>query len=282
MNGEREIGIFDSGVGGLSILREVRRLLPAEHLLYFGDDACVPYGPRPVAWIRERSALIAGFLEAQGAKAIVVACNTASSAALRHLRERFALPIVGIVPAVKPAARATRSGRVGVLATATTVKGDSFADLVHRFATGVEVETVVGEGLVPLVEEGDVTSPRARQLVRAYVAPLVEHGADVIVLGCTHYPFLRELIAQEAGTDVTVLDPAEAVARQTVRVLSERGLLRSGTEPGSEVFYTSGEPAVFARVASQLLGRPVTARPAPEWRGPDCGAAGAGSEGNGA
>ncbi len=257
MPDERPIGMFDSGVGGLSVLREVRRLLPNEDIVYFGDDAYVPYGPRPVEFIRRRGETIARFLLEEGAKAIVVACNTASSAALPYLRERFAVPVVGVVPAVKPAAAATRAGRVGVLATETTVKGESFADLVHRFAADIAVETVVGEGLVPLVEAGEVDSPRARRLVRAYVAPLVEHRADVVVLGCTHYPFLRPLIEEVAGPGVTILDPAEAVARQARRVLAQHELVSAAARPGSEVYYTSGDPAQFARVASQLLGRPV-------------------------
>lgn len=264
MSDRRPIGLFDSGVGGLSVLREVRRLVPGENLIYFGDNAFVPYGPRPVEFLRRRSEAIGKFLVGEGAKMIVVACNTASSAALSYLRERFAVPIVGMVPAVKPAASATRVRRVGVLATETTVNGDSFAELVQRFADGVQVRTIVGAGLVPLVEGGDLGSPRAEELVRAYVAPLVEQGADVIVLGCTHYPFLRPLIERVAGPEVTVLDPAEAVARQVQRVLAERGLLGDSGHAGRELFYTSGDPREFARVASQLLNQDVVALPSPE------------------
>ncbi len=250
----RPLGLFDSGVGGLSVLREIRRLLPPEDLIYFADGAYVPYGPRPAAWIRRRGEAIVEFLIGEGAKAVVVACNTASAAALGHLRERFSLPIVGMVPAVKPAAAATRSGRIGVLATEMTINGDPFAEVVQRFAGDVEVQTVVGAGLVRLVEAGDVASPRAESMVRSYVEPLLSRGTDVIVLGCTHYPFLRPLIETIAGPAVAVLDPAEAVARQTRRVLEERQLLRDATEPGRAVFYTSGDVRVFRRVASQLLG----------------------------
>lgn len=256
---DRPIGLFDSGVGGLSVLREIRRLLPEEHVLYYADSAYCPYGPRPAEFIRSRSAAIASFLIGQGAKAIVVACNTASAVALRFLRERFPVPFVGMVPAVKPAAAATVSGRIGVLATETTLKGDSFAELVRRFATGVEVETVVGKELVPLVEAGDVASPRARALVRGYVEPLVEGGADVIVLGCTHYPFLAPLVAEVAGPGVTIIDPAEPVARQTKRVLTIAGLLREGGGKGKDFFFTSGDGEEFARVASLLLGQTVRA-----------------------
>jgi len=262
MADDRPVGIFDSGVGGLSVLREMRRLLPSEDLIYFADSAYVPYGPRPVAFVRERSEKITRFLLAEGAKAIVVACNTATTAALRHLRERFVVPIVGMEPAVKPATAATRSGHIGVLATEMTIGGDRFADLVHRFAEGVSVHTVVGEGLVPLVEAGEIASPRAESMVRTYVAPLVEQGADVIVLGCTHYPFLRSLIAGVAGSGVVILDPAEAVARQTQRVLVTAGLLREAPAPGREVFYTSGDPGELTRVASQLLERDVAVLPA--------------------
>ena len=260
----RPIGLFDSGVGGLSVLREVRRLLPVEDLIYYGDNAYVPYGPRPVEFIRRRSEAICRFLLSQGAKALVVACNTASSAALSYLRERFTVPIVGMVPAVKPAAGATRARTVGVLATETTVKGDSFADLVLRFAEGVQVRTVVGAGLVPLVEDGDVSSPRAETLVRSYIEPIVAQGADVIVLGCTHYPFLRPLIERVAGPGVTVLDPAEAVARQVQRVLAEDGLLDESGHPGRQIYYTSGDPAEFGRVATLLLAQDVLALPSPE------------------
>ncbi len=255
----RPLGLFDSGVGGLSVLREIRRLLPHEDLIYFADGAYVPYGPRPVAWLRRRGESIVEFLIGQGAKAIVVACNTASAAALGHLRERYSLPIIGMVPAVKPAAAATRCRRIGVLATETTLNGDPFVEVVQRFAADVAVQTVVGTGLVTLVEAGDVASARAESMVRGYVEPLLRGGVDVIVLGCTHYPFLRPLIESVAGPAVAVIDPAEAVARQTRRVLAERGLLSEATEPGRALFYTSGDVRHFQRVASQLLGYEVTA-----------------------
>jgi glutamate racemase len=162
-----------------------------------------------------------------------------------------------MVPAVKPAATATRSGRVGVLATEGTIKGDPFVDVVERFAGGVHVQTVVGAGLVNLVEAGDVASTRAEDMVRTYMEPLLREGADVIVLGCTHYPFLRPLIEQVVGPRATVLDPAEAVARQTQRVLAQRSLGNESGEPGREVYYTSGDVRAFARVAALLLGREV-------------------------
>lgn len=251
----RPVGVFDSGVGGLSVLRELRRLLPNEDLIYFADSAYVPYGPRPTTVIQARSEAITRFLVAEGAKAVVVACNTASAAALGYLRERFAVPVVGMVPAVKPAAALTRTRKVGVLATEGTLKGDPFAAVVERFANGVVVRTVVGAGLVSLVEAGDVASARAQALVRDYVEPLLREGADVIVLGCTHYPFLRPLIETAAGPAVAVIDPSEAVARQTLRVLDERGLRAERTEPGREAYYTSGDVRAFARVATLLLGR---------------------------
>lgn len=255
MSDGRPIGVFDSGVGGLSVLREIRNLMPGEDLIYFADSAYVPYGPRPTAFIRDRSEAIVRFLAGEGAKAIVVACNTASAAALGYLRERFAVPIVGMVPAVKPAAAVTRTGRVGVLATEGTVKGGPFVDVVERFAGGVQVHTVVGSGLVSLVEQGDVTSARAEDMVRSYIEPLLREGADVVVLGCTHYPFLRPLIERVAGPGVAVLDPAEAVARQVRRVLVPRGLHEPSGEPGGERYYTSGDVRAFARVATLLLGR---------------------------
>ncbi|MHB1006978.1 MAG: glutamate racemase [Chloroflexota bacterium] len=260
----RPLGLFDSGVGGLSVLREIERMLPRESLIYFADSAYVPYGPRPVEFIRKRSEAITRFLLDEGAKAIVVACNTASAAALSDLRERFDVPIIGMVPAVKPAASLTRSGKVGVLATETTIKGDPFADVVERFANGVTVHTVVGAGLVTLVEEGDVSSPRAEDMVRGYLEPLLHEGTDVVVLGCTHYPFLRPLVEAVAGPEVSVLDPAEAVARQTQRVLAERRLSSESAAERREVYYTSGDVRAFARVARLLLGREVPVLAAPE------------------
>ena len=218
------IGLFDSGVGGLSVVREVRRQLPACPLVYLADQGHAPYGPRPLAEIREFAGGITRFLLAQGAQVVVVACNTASAAALHWLRRAFpGVPFVGMEPALKPAAERTRTRHVGVIATAATFQGELFASLVDRYAADVVVHTQVCAQLVPLVEAGELDSPQARAAVAGYLAPLAAAGIDELVLGCTHYPFLRPLIEEVVGPHVEVIDPAGAVARQAGRILSQHG-----------------------------------------------------------
>lgn len=253
MPDSRPIGVFDSGVGGLSVLREIRRLLPGEDLLYFADSAHCPYGPRPAAEITRLSHAVAAFLIDQGAELVVVACNTASAAALSSLRQSFPVPFVGMVPAVKPAATQTRSGKIGVLATTGTVQGDLYHDVVERFADGIEVHTRVGHGLVELVEAGDIGSAYTDAVVAEYVCPLVEAGVDTLVLGCTHYPFLMPSIERVSGGRLTVIEPSAAVAAQTRRVLLERDLLNPQPQ-GTTRYFTSGDPIQFAAVLRRLLG----------------------------
>ena len=251
----RPIGLLDSGVGGLSVLREVRAQLPAEHLLYLADQAHVPYGPRSIEQVRAFTEGIARFLIAQGVKLIVVACNTASAAALHPLRQQFpAMPFVGMEPAVKPAASATRSGVIGVIATETTFQGELFASVVGRFAQGVRVETRACPELVRLAEAGETTSPRARLAVRRCLSPLLDAGIDQLVLGCTHFPFLSEAIQAEAGPGVTIVDPSPAVARQIGRVLRDHGALNPAGAPGAVTCYTTGQPDAFRAVLGTLLG----------------------------
>ena len=264
------ISIFDSGVGGLSVWREIARQLPREDTLYLADQAHVPYGYRRLAEVRELSEGITRFLLGQGTKAIVVACNTASAAALRHLRRTFPnVPFVGMEPAVKPAVERTRNGIVGVIATQATFQGELFASLVERYAGGVRVFTQVCPGLVEAVEAGALDTPETETLLRQCLTPLIEAGVDQLVLGCTHYPFLRPAIEHIVGASVTVIDPAPAVARQTVRVLAQRELeaspstlrLCSGQagsghrrgRTGRHLFYTSGDVAAFARMTGRLL-----------------------------
>lgn len=243
------IGIFDSGIGGLSVLREIARRLPHEDFLYFADSANCPYGHRPVEEIRELSRRVAHFLIEQGAKLVVVACNTASATALHLLRETFStVPVVGMVPAVKPASLTTRTGVVGVLATPATVAGALYADVVQRFAQGVQVVEGTGEGLVPAVEAGQLDGPETEALLRRYLDPMLAAGADTIVLGCTHYPFLEPVIRRIVGPAVNILDPSPAVAKQVERVLEQRGLLATRERPGRHSFFTSGDPEVFSRL----------------------------------
>lgn len=252
------IGIFDSGVGGLSVAKEIRALLPGEDLLYFADSRYCQYGEKPPAFIRERSFAITGFLLARGCKMIVVACNTASEAALTALREAFpAVPFVGVEPAVKQAALHTKKKRVGVLATALTLAGNRFSGLVEKYAGGLTVVTQPSPGLVEAVEEGKLETEETEALLRSYLKPLLAHDVDVIVLGCTHYPFLRPLVEKIAGPEIKVLDTGKPVARQVMRVLESRGLLSPRQEGGKEWFFTSGLPEKVAPVLRRLWPRPV-------------------------
>jgi glutamate racemase len=254
---ERAIGVFDSGVGGLSVLREIRSALPAENLFYVADSAAAPYGERPRQFIEERSRSIVEFFVGEGVKAVVVACNTATAVAVGSLRSKFDLPIVAIEPAVKPASGLTRSKVVGVLGTSQALAGENVSDLAERFGRDVKILLQACPGLVERVEAGDLDSPATRALVERFVRPLVDQGADTLVLGCTHYPFLRASIAEAAGPGVTVLDPAAAVARQLHRRLDAAGLLSRSTIPGGERFWTSGTPARVKPVVAQLWGAGV-------------------------
>jgi glutamate racemase len=261
----RPIGVFDSGVGGLSIVRELRRQLPAEPLLYFADQSHVPYGPRPMGQVRAFAEAITRFLLDQDADLIVVACNTASAAALRQLRQDHPdVPFVGMEPAVKPAAEVTQSGVVGVLATPATFQGELYASVVERFAQGVRLINQTVPGLVEQIEAGRLDGPETEALIRQALEPILRAGADTIVLACTHYPFVIPLISRLAGPGVTVIDPAPAIARQTARLRppSQRA------EIGSLDLVTSGRPEAFSRLVTHLIGEARPARQA-NWHGDD-------------
>jgi glutamate racemase len=247
------LGIFDSGVGGLSVWREIARQLPHEDTIYFADQIHIPYGPRALQEIRSFSEAITRFLIAQGCKLIVVACNTASAAALKHLRVSFpAVPFVGMEPAVKPAAETTRTGVVGVLATPATFQSELFASVVERFANGVRLIEQVCPGLVEQVEVGRLDTPDTREMLDRFLQPIREAGADTIVLGCTHYPFVIEAIRQRAP-GVNVIDPAPAVARQVDRVLRERGWRCAAERVGQHRFVTSGDLDRFQGILRLLV-----------------------------
>ena len=254
MSSEAPVGVFDSGVGGLSVLGEIRARLPNESLLYVADSGHVPYGEKSPDYIRARCRQIADFLLERGAKALVVACNTATVAAVAELRERHpGLPIVGMEPAVKPAAAATRSGVVGVLATTGTLKSAKFAALLDRFAGDVRVLTQPCPGLVECVEQGALLAPQTRALLESYVRPLLAEGCDTLILGCTHYPFLKPLLRQLVPAGIELIDTGAAVARQLERLLGERDLLAQGpAQPAC--FWSSSEPAALARVLTVLWG----------------------------
>jgi len=257
------IGVFDSGLGGISVLAEIRRRLPGEDLVYVADSAHVPYGGHAASFIVSRSLALSNFLVGEGAKAIVVACNTATAAAVPALRARLAVPIVGMEPAVKPAAAATRSGVVGVLATAGTLRSARFAALLERFGERIRVVTEPCPGLVERVERGALDDRTTRGLVRRHLAPLLAARADVVILGCTHYSFLRPVIAQEAGPGVAVIDTADAVARQLERRLAELSLIRSADAPGSTRFLTSGPVEALDAVLPVLWSGAATTAPLP-------------------
>ncbi len=246
------IGLFDSGVGGISVLREVQRLLPRERLIYYADSGHCPYGGKPREEIIARACAITEFLLAQGAKLIVVACNTATIAAVEHLRATYPVPFVGMEPAVKPAVAHTRSGVVGVLATGAALAGEKFHNLVAKHAQGVRMITQPCPGLVECVERGDLDGHVPRRLVAQYTEPLLSAGADTLVLGCTHYPFLRPLIAEIVGPKIALLDTGEAVARQTRRVLEREQLLNDHGD-GGVTWHTSGDAVDFERLYRLLM-----------------------------
>jgi glutamate racemase len=246
------IGVFDSGVGGLSVLREIRRELPGEDLLYVADSGHAPYGDKSAELIEARSIAIIEFLLSQNAKAIVVACNTATGVAIGTLRARFSLPIIAMEPAVKPAVTHTKSGVIGVLATSRTIASDNFARLHERFGADVKILMQACPGLVEQVETGDLASNKTRALVERYVVPLLEQSADTIVLGCTHYPFLAPLIQEIAGSSVAIIDPSAAIARELRRRLSGADLLSIENRAGTEQFWSSATTDVAQPVIVQL------------------------------
>lgn len=247
------IGVFDSGVGGLSVLKHIRSQLPRHELLYVADSGHVPYGDKSPDYIRARAQVLTEYLLGKGAAAIVIACNTATAAAATYLRERFNVPIIGMEPAVKPAVNATRSRIVGVLATVGTLESARFAALLEQYAGDVEIVTQACPGLVEKVEAGDLDGPETRALVARYTQPLLARGADTLVLGCTHYPFLRPLIAASAGPEVRLIDTGEAVARQVVRRLPGEAVAALGAKP-VERFWTTGDIGVARRIVAQLWG----------------------------
>lgn len=254
------LGVFDSGLGGISVLREIRQVLPRESVLYYADNAWCPYGLRSPEEIRERSRLITGHLIGQGSKAVVVACNTASAMAITDLREAFpATPIIGLEPAVKPAVARTRTGNVGVLATPRTVMGERLRWLIETHAEGVTVHTVAAPGLVELVEAGTLQGLEVRDALQPLLDPMLEAGVDVIVLGCTHYPFLREAITAYVGPGVAIIDSGAAIANRARWVLTGAGLLQPFVEGWTSTldFQTSAAAEEVAPVVELLLGEPA-------------------------
>lgn len=251
------IGVFDSGLGGLSVLQAVRALLPHESLLYVADTRFAPYGEQPDAFLTERSLAIGRWLREHGAKALVVACNTATAHGVAALRADDAWPVVGVEPGIKPASVASRSGTIGVLATAATLRSERFkALLASHTAGGQRFLCQPGNGLVERIEAGEVDSPEVMALLERFVAPMVAQNADTLVLGCTHYPFLIPALRERFGADLTLVDTGAAIARQLQRRLeaAELGAPRvPGAPPGEIALYTTADPAALQTMADHLL-----------------------------
>jgi glutamate racemase len=264
MHKENPIGVFDSGVGGLSVLREIHKLLPHEDLLYVADSAHAPYGDKSKEFILERSAAIVDFFVSRQVKAVVVACNTATGAAVKELRPNYTLPMIAMEPAVKPASERTQTGIIGVLATSRTLSSNNFQILFARFADQVKIVTQACPGLVEQVELGDLNSDQVRILVAQYVRPLVAQNVDIIVLGCTHYPFLAPLIQEIVGHSIAVIDSGSAIARELKSRLDKTGILSNRHNPGSVQFWSSGGLGKAERIISQLWGGDVEVKNMPE------------------
>ncbi len=253
MGNAPSIGIFDSGIGGLTVAATIRQALPQERLSYFGDNIHVPYGERTADEIIAFSTAITKALLDRGCRSIVIACNTASSAALGALREQFPqVPFVGMEPAVKPAVEHTRTGVVGVLATQATVNGRSLANIVERFAKGVEVIQQACPGLATRIDNGDLDSVETEALLRNWIEPMQERGIDALVLGCTHYPLVRPLIARIAGPGVRIIEPSAAIARRLGELLVQQGVMAPAGALGGLECFTSGDPERFHTVLDRL------------------------------
>ena len=257
------IGVFDSGVGGLSVLSAIRKLLPSQPVIFLADQVHVPYGVRTLEEVRQFSHAITRFLLSQGARLIVVACNTASVAALKSLREEFPdVPFVGMEPAVKPAAEQTHSKVVGVLATYATFQGEMYNSVVERFAQGVSILQDHCPGLVAQIENGNFTGAETEKILRNALEPMIEKGVDTVVMGCTHYPFVIPLIQQITGPNVKVIDPAPAIARQVQRMLDARGWIPEGITVSGVRFITTGGVQEFTKMLPYFSNEPAIAQKA--------------------
>ena len=266
---DRPIGVFDSGLGGLTVLQALADLLPDEHLIYLGDTARYPYGPRSREELQRFSVEIADLLLAQGVKMIVIACNSATAAALDLLRETTDVPVIGVVePGVRAAQRATATGHVGVIGTQITADSKIYEHTAEHLRTGLELTTVACPGFVELVEDGETTGPRADQVIGTRLVELAAHDIDVLVLGCTHYPLLARTIKDHVGRGVTLVSSADETAFEVRDILERTGWMR---EPagiaGTRTFFTTGDPARFRELGERFLGFPLTDVRAHHWPG---------------
>jgi glutamate racemase len=254
----RPVGVFDSGVGGLTVLHECLVTLPHEDFVYLGDHARLPYGPRPLDEVRDFSREIGAFLERQDVKLIVVACNTATSAALPQLQEELSVPVIGVItPEAHAAVQATRNRRIGLLATQGTVDSGRYASLVRALDAGVAFRPVACPRLVPLIESDDPYGPETEEAVREYAAPLKETGVDTVILGCTHYPLIRPILQRVFGRDVTLVFSAEETAREVAETLARKGIENDSGREGVYRFLTTGDPAAFREMGRRFLQLPI-------------------------
>jgi len=254
----RPVGVFDSGVGGLTVLHECLVTMPHEDFVYLGDHARLPYGPRPLDEVRRFAREIAVYLEGRGVKLIVVACNTATSAALPQLQEELRVPVVGVItPEAHAAVQATRNRRIGLLATEGTVKSGRYAELVHALDAGAEFFPVACPRLVPLIEGDDPYGPETEDAVREYAAPLRDTAVDTVILGCTHYPLIRPIFQRVFGRDVTLVFSAEETAREVAETLARKGFENAADREGTYGFLTSGDPAAFRAMGRRFLQLPI-------------------------
>lgn len=255
---ERPIGVFDSGFGGLTVLQALIDLLPGEDLLYLGDTARYPYGERTPAELRRFSERIVHELVERGAKMIVVACNSATAAALDHLRDRFDVPIIGVVePGLRAAASASRTHHTVVIATTVTARSGVYERAAERLELGLDTTTLACPGLVELVEQGRTEGPEVHRVVRDRLASLLTARVDTLVLGCTHFPLLARVISEVVGRDVTLVSSADETAFEVRELMERTGWLRAGDEPGTHTLLTTGDPARFQELGRRFLGAPI-------------------------
>ena len=255
------IGVFDSGAGGLSILNSIHDLLPTENLLYVADSAYAPYGPKGEAFIQARCETIMQFFLQHEVKAVVLACNTATAAAIAELRQKYSLPLIGVEPAIKPAAGQSRSGVVGVLATSGTIASDKFISLQNQFSAQVKIITRACPGLVELIERVELDEVATKKLLHGFISPMLAEGADTLVLGCTHYSLIRDFIQQIAGPDVLIVDAGSAVARELERRLTALAVVNPGAVVGRVKFYTSGDTVYQQRLLQKYWQHFLTVAP---------------------
>jgi glutamate racemase len=254
----RPVGVFDSGMGGLTVLHECLVTLPHEDFTYLGDGARLPYGPRPLTELRRFAGEIAGFLEGQGVKLIVAACNSATAAALPELQERLEVPIVGVItPEAHAAVQATRNRRIGLLATEATVEAGRYAELVKTLDAGAKLFPVACPRLVPLIESDEPFGAETVEAVRGYARPLKEAEVDTVILGCTHYPLIRPIFQRVFGRGVTLVFSAEETAREVAETLARKGIENSPEREGSARFMTTGDSALFRGLGERFLQLPI-------------------------